>query len=117
MLPVDRMKVKVKGVSPLLIHNGRCANPLDPYAKRMKALTSKRNKTEDDLDAILELQWEASLYWDDNLGLHMPSENLFAAFYKGAKKHKLGNKCSGVLFPDPIGYQIQTPNHDNLTGS
>ena len=99
VINVDKMYFKIQGVSPLLLQNGRCANPLDPYAKKMKSLTSKRNKTEDDLQAILETQWEAGLYFDPQLGLYMPSENLYAAFYAAAKKHKLGNKCSGILFP------------------
>lgn len=114
MFAVDKMFVKIVGITPMLIQNGRTANPLDPFAKRMKALTSKRNKTEDDIGQILETQWEASLYWDDKIGLHMPSENLFAAFYKAAKKHKLGNKCSGISFPEPIGYPIITEGHKSF---
>jgi len=114
MLALDKVYVKIKGVTPMIIQNGRCANPLDPYAKRMKSLTSKKNKTEDDLYLILETQWEASLYWNDKIGLYMPSENMNAAFYKGAKKHKLGNKCSGVIFPDPVGYPIITDFHNDI---
>jgi hypothetical protein len=115
MIAVDKMYVKIVGISPLILQNGRCANPLDIYAKKMKSLTSKRNKTEDDLHAILETQWEAGLYWDDQMGLYMPSENLYAAFYAAAKKHKLGNKCSGILFPEALGYPIVTENHMDLS--
>lgn len=114
MIPIDKVYVKVKGITPMLIQNGRCANPLDPFTKKMKSLTSKKNKTDDDLHLILETQWEASLYWNDEIGLYMPSENMYAAFYKGAKKHKLGNKCSGIIFPDPIGYPIITDFHSSF---
>lgn len=115
MIAIDKMYVKVVGVSPLILQNGRCANPLDPFAKKMKSLTSKKNKTEDDLHAILETQWEAGLYFDPEIGLYMPSENLYAGFYSAAKKHKLGNKCSAVLFPEALGYPIVTENHQNLS--
>lgn len=114
MLEIDKIQVKIVGVTPLLIHNGQCANPLNPHSKKLKSLTSKRNKTEDDQAEILQVQWEAGLYWDDGIGLHMPSENLYAAFYKAAKKHKLGNKCAGIAFADPIGYPIITENHKDL---
>lgn len=110
-MQIDTMKIEVVGLTPMLIHNGRTANPLDPYAKKMKSLTSKRQKTEDDIIALLDVQWESALYWNNEIGLHMPSENLFAAFHKGAKKHKLGVKVGGISFPSPIGYPIITKNH------
>lgn len=114
MSQVDKMQVSIQGITPLLLHNGQTANPLNVYAKRMKAVTSKKKKTEEDLEDLLNIQWESGLYWDDNLGLHMPSENLFAAFLKAARKHKLGGECSEVSFCDPIGYPIITENHKNL---
>lgn len=111
---VDTMKVEIVGITPMIIHNGRGANPLDPYAKKMKGLTSKRNKTDEDIHELLLAQWECGLYWDDELGLYMPSENLYAAFHKAAKKFKLGNKCSAVSFPAPLGYPIITEGHTNF---
>lgn len=112
---IDEMKVEIMGLTPMILHNGRTANPLDPFSKKMKALTSKRNKTEEDIEALLMVQWESSLYWNDDIGLYMPSENLYTAFYKGAKKFKLGSKCSAITFPEPLGYPILTANHTNFT--
>lgn len=112
---IDEMKVEIMGLTPMILHNGRTANPLDPFSKKMKALTSKRNKTEEDIEALLMVQWESSLYWNDDIGLYMPSENLYTAFYKGAKKFKLGSKCSAITFPEPLGYPIITTNHTNFT--
>lgn len=110
---VDTIQAEIMGLTPLLLHNGRTANPLDAYAKKMKALTSKRNKTEEDIEELLMVQWESSLYWHDEIGLYMPSENLYTAFHKGAKKFKLGSKCSAITFPEPLGYPIITANHKN----
>lgn len=104
------MKIEIVGITPLLLHNGRTANPLDPYSKKMKSLTSKRQKTEDDIQELLLVQWEAGLYWSDKIGLYMPSENLFAAVYKSAKKHKLGVKCGGIAFNAIPGFPINVPN-------
>ena len=110
---VDTMKVNICGMTPMLMHNGRGANPLDPNSIKMKSLSSKRNKTKDDIEELLLIQWETGLYFNDEIGLYMPSENLYAAFYKAAKKFKLGMKCSAISFPDPIGYPIFTANHTN----
>lgn len=111
---IDTIKTEIVGITPMIIHNGRTANPLDPYSKKLKGLTSKRNKTDEDIEELLKVQWEAGLYWDDDLGLYMPSENLYAAFYKAAKKFKLGVKCSAVSFPHPLGYPIITNHHKDF---
>lgn len=109
---IDVMHIEITGTTPLLLHNGRTGNPLDPFTKRLKSLTSKKTKTEDDYQAILELGWEAALYMDDKRGLYLPSENLFAAFMSGAKKHKWGQKMSAISFDDPVGYSILLPKND-----
>ena len=109
-----KAQVHIVGATPLLIHNGRMASPLDVFSKKMKLLTSKRKKTEDDLKNILEIQWEGGLYWDDEIGLHMPTENLLAALLKAYKHHKLGKNITGIVFDEPIGFPIITQNHKNL---
>lgn len=115
-MKMEQMTIEVEGVTPLLIHNGRTSNPLDPYSKRMKEVTSKRNKTEEDYERLMSIQWEAGLYWNDKIGLYMPGENLYAAFMAGAKKHKLGPKSSAVTFLDIPGCAIITENHMSLEG-
>ncbi len=110
---IEKMFVKVEGVSPLIIHNGRTGNPLDPFTKRLKSLTSKRNKTDEDYEAILELAWEAALYFDDEIGLYMPTENVYAGLLAAAKKHKFGPKVSAISFPVNVGkgFPILTEGH------
>jgi len=113
-MELDLMKVEITGITPLLLHNGRTANPLDPYSKKMKSLTSKRQKTEEDIQELLLVQWESGLYWSEKIGLYMPSENLFAATYKAAKKHKLGVKCGGIAYSAVPGFPIITANAKDL---
>jgi hypothetical protein len=64
--------VEIEGITPLLIHNGRTANPLDELTKKFQVLTYKRKKTDEDHEKILDIQWQASLYWNDEIGLYMP---------------------------------------------
>lgn len=111
---VDLMRVKIEGVTPMIIDNGQTANPLNSYAKKLKELTGKRNKSEEDIEKLLMVQWEAGLYWNDKIGLYMPNENMSAGFYKAAKKNKLGKSCSAVTFTDPLGFPIITKNHTDF---
>ncbi|CAO3452058.1 hypothetical protein [Azospirillum largimobile] len=46
------LSFQITGVSPLLMHNGRLADPLDPLVKDIKKLSCKRPKTEADLERI-----------------------------------------------------------------
>lgn len=113
-MKVLKCYVEIEGETPMIIHNGRTSNPLDEYAKRLKALTSKRKKTDEDYEKILDLQWHASLYWNDTIGLYMPVENLLAALHKACKKHKLGNHVSGFVFGEKLGFPILVEGHESL---
>lgn len=84
------LRVTWKGVSPLIMHSCKCVNPLHPIAREMKKYTSKKKKTEEDLLKIADLEWEAGAYWQDGLGLHIPSENIEATLRNGAKTYKKG---------------------------
>lgn len=88
---MESLKVTWKGVTPLIMHSCKCVNPLHPLALEMKKYTSKRKKTDEDLVALSDLEWEAGAYWDDEIGLYIPSENIEATMISGAKNYKKGN--------------------------
>lgn len=88
---MEQLRVKLAGDSPLMTHNIRLANPLGPYAKALKLLTGKRNKTDADLQEIARLEWEGGLYLEGGVVV-MPSRCLNACFFEGAKKKKNGPK-------------------------
>lgn len=83
--------ITLNGTSPLIEHSPKCVNPLHPIAKELKRLTSKRKKTEEDLEKISDLEWESGVYWDDNIGLVIPNECIAATFLEGAKLNKNGS--------------------------
>jgi hypothetical protein len=78
---MKNLKVTWKGTTPLIMHSCQCVNPLHPIAKELKKYTSKRNKTEEDLIKISDLEWESGAYWKDGLGLYIPAENVEATVY------------------------------------
>lgn len=85
-----RFEVTATGTRPLLMHNVRLADPLDPYAKKMAAISGKRKKTDEDREDIARVEFEGGLYYDDLLGPYIPMEMLFATMYAAAKLDKLG---------------------------
>lgn len=87
---MKNLKVTWKGISPLIMHNCQCVNPLHPITKEMKKYTSKRKKTEEEYNILSNLEWEAGAYWKDGLGLYIPAENVEATIRNGAKVNKKG---------------------------
>ena len=106
------ISVEIKGISPLIMHSCRSVNPLDPLVVEMKKLTGKRKKTEEDLVAISDIEWELSLYWDDTIGLYIPAENIEATVREGAKNAKKGKHIERgfnvmeMLVPLDIGEKV-----------
>lgn len=87
---MKQLKVTWKGTTPLIMHSCQCVNPLHPIAKELKKYTSKRNKTDEDLKKISDLEWESGAYWKEGLGLYIPGENVEATLINGAKANKKG---------------------------
>lgn len=79
-----------KGTTPLLMHSCKCVNPLHPISVELSKYTSKKNKTLEDLEKISDLQWEAGAYWDDTIGLYIPSECVEATLKNGGVSKKKG---------------------------
>ena len=98
-----------KGTAPLIMHSCQSVNPLHPLTRQMKTLTGKRKKTEEDLIALSDLEWEAGLYWDEKIGLYIPAENIEATVREGAKARKKGKdivrafNCLEMCVPVDIG--------------
>jgi len=91
----------VRGISPLLMHNGRLANPLDPFAKKMKALTGLRKKTDETHVELSKLEFLAGLYLDSEERVIIPSGNIEGAIAAGARLSRQGKEFkSGVMVAD-----------------
>ena len=84
------LKIKIESISAMLMHSDQTANPLNSYAKALKKITSKRQKTDDDHAAISELEFVAGLYYSKKDGYHMPGVNLESCFIASAKHSKKG---------------------------
>lgn len=105
---MKELTLKITGISPILLSCDKLADPLDPATVAHKALTSKRKKTEEDHLAIARSQWEGLLYWDDEMNVILPTQNIRATMLNGAKMNKLGTqiKRGTIMLEDkvPLNY-------------
>lgn len=56
------VRFKLISTSPLLMHNPRMADPQYEINRQIKTITSKRKKTDQDLQTIERLEWYGGLY-------------------------------------------------------
>lgn len=91
-------RIKIESRSPLLMHRGGLADPLDPWSKAMKEITGKRKKTEADYEELARLEWFGSMYIDEDDRPVIPGENIEGMLVKAGKKFRLGEAVrAGVL--------------------
>jgi hypothetical protein len=92
----------------MLMHSNQACNPLNKYAKAMKAITGKRKKTDEDYEALSKIEWESGLYYDTKIGPFVPSINVEGMLRDAARKLKKGRDVTQSLrvFPleIPLGY-------------
>jgi predicted ABC-class ATPase len=94
------LTVKIKGTAPLLLHNGQLADPLNPFTKQLKEVSSKRKKTDADLLEMSNIEWMGGLYLNEDERIIIPALNFEASIRNGAKKSKLGKAVQAGLMVD-----------------
>jgi hypothetical protein len=106
---VHTITMKLKAESPLLMHSDRFSDPLDPMTKEHKALTSKRKKTEEDLEAVAKSEYMGGLYWDEELGPYMPGQNVKSCLVGAAKLNRLGAQFKRALIVPDERIRLEYP--------
>ena len=97
--------VAVNG-SPLLMHNERLADPIDPYTRWLKELTGKTKKTERDQEEIGRREFMGGGYWAKDGGPSgkrsdpiVPTWNIIRCLQEAASRHKLGRHVVRGIVP------------------
>ena len=110
---MKRILCEFHGLSPLIMHSCKSVNPLYPLSIEMKKINSKKkNKTDEDLATLSDLEWECGLYWNDEVGVYVPAENIEATIREGAKARKKGKNivkgfaCEEMLIPLDFGENL-----------
>lgn len=112
---MQTLKIKITGDSALLMNKDTLSDPLNPKTQEIKVLTSKRKKVEEDHLQIAELQYKASAYYDESIGLYMPGAMFKASMVTGAKLQRLGAtfKRAVIVLEDQIPLQYEGPRELN----
>lgn len=97
-------KVTIAG-STLLMHNGQTADPLNKYAKALKAVTSDkaRKRTDEGIIEMGRIELEAGLYLNAKKQVILPSKVLEAHLSEAARKTKEGKLALAGMFVDTDG--------------
>lgn len=111
---MKNLNLKITGIRPLVMHNGLLADPTNPFTIAMKKITSKGSKkmTEADHKERDRVEWLGGLYWSEDIGLHIPSDNIERCVLEGAKKSRLGKDAQAAVFCTEPEVPIE---HDAIT--
>jgi len=98
---LESLDFRIIGATPLLMHNGQTADPLNEFAIRMKEITGKRMKTDADHRELARIEWMAGLYLAGGKPC-IPGEIFESALVTAAKRKKRGQAAmSGIVCYDP----------------
>jgi hypothetical protein len=98
---MEQITLHLTGQAPLLMHRPVLVNALDERTKEIKKYTGKRKKTQEDIEVIMRLEWEAGLYHDPAIGPYLPGVNVETCLRDSGKITKLGTAVTrGVIVPD-----------------
>lgn len=89
---MKQVTIKVTGIQPLMLHNVQTADPMNKWSKKLKEVTSQKDKNDENQLKIIEIQFYAAWYIDEDGHYVLPSDNVLMSFYSGAKEFKKGQK-------------------------
>lgn len=92
------MQFHLIGDAPLIMHNGQLADPLNKWAKLLKAISGKRKKTDSDYEEMARIEFFAGLYLSKEDGPILPANVIDACIIEGAKKSREGVLAKSGFF-------------------
>lgn len=108
-----RLTFQIRGVCPLIMHNGQLANPLNRFTKELKKVSGKRAKTESDYEELARLEFLGSLYLDGGEPC-IPGEVIEAALIDSAKRMRRGNQArAGIVCAGNFPLEYDGPRSPN----
>lgn len=111
---LKRYSIHLKSISPLIMHCDRMCNPLDPLSKQRKEITKIKKKQDEHHLALANLEWMASIYFDEEVGLFVPTKMILGCFKSAARKFRQGKTTKAItldcaLGAPLIGYEGMSP--------
>ena len=85
------MKLRLDGVTPLMMHNVRLADPDEPIVRQISDLTAKKSAmTDAERLEVARLKFLGGMYYDQQSGPYLPAANIFASLIAAARKTRKG---------------------------
>ncbi len=113
---MEVLKFKLVGLDLLLQNNPQMSDPLNSYTKMMKIETAKRKKTDDDIYRMREIELEAKQYFDEDIGIYIPSSWIIASIggvsWAQAKIKKADIRAS--VFMDEEKFKLYYEDMENV---
>lgn len=125
-MSIRQMHVAIQAINPLLQNNPQTVDRFNPYTKQMAKINAKKTRrTDEDYRDLQNLEVRAKIFWDDDIGIYVPSSWLMAAIaatsFKKAKVSKADVRGSVFATEDkiPLKYRdqdkVKTP--DDIVGN
>ena len=83
-MTIQSAKISITGINYLLQNNPQTVDPFNRFSKMKKGITAKRTKTDDDLLELGNIETESKIYFDDALGVYVPTRWLTEAICTAA---------------------------------
>lgn len=104
-----KIRTRLEGVTELMTHNIRLADPSDHFTRAIAKLTGKRKMTDEDRREKARLEFLGGLYTHDNKVV-VPQSNLKRCLKEAAKSQRLGKHIDRALnMTDPFAWQAGLP--------
>jgi hypothetical protein len=91
-----KITIELTGTSPLLMHNPRMVDPDFELTREIKSITSKRKKTDEDLQNIEKLEWFGGLY-EENGVVVQPTAKVRKCLINTGRISKMGKMIERAL--------------------
>ena len=85
-IEMKNLKCRVAGINELRMNNPQTADSLNKYAKKIKALRAVKKKTDADEELLRNMEVESKLYFNEDVGVWIPTTWIIAAI--GKLSHK-----------------------------
>lgn len=107
---MEKMKVTLRGLSPLMMHNGQLADPTNEHAIALSSAVkvAKAKKTSTAWTAVAKTEFMGGLYVGENGEPVLPGEVIEGAIIAGAKARRRGGDVLSSMVVDgawPVDYK------------
>jgi hypothetical protein len=118
-MPIRSATVAISGITPLLQNNPQTVDRFNKFAKRMAQINAKKTRrTDDDYLELRDLEMEAKVYFDSEIGVYVPASWLAEAIATSAFKVAKISRADirGAMFTTEDKLKLAYRDSDKVKG-